>query len=47
VIEAIEPLEKEFGVNVLASINAILWEGLRRAGINDSIKGYGRLLREF
>jgi maleate cis-trans isomerase len=47
VIEAIEPLEREFGITVLASINAILWEGLRRAGIKDSIKGYGRLLRDF
>lgn len=47
VIEAIEPLEREFGVTVLASINAILWEGLRRAGIDDRIEGYGRLLRDF
>ena len=47
VIEAIEPLEREFGVTVLSSINAILWDGLRLAGITDSIKGYGRLLRDF
>ncbi len=47
VIEAIEPLEKEFGVNVLSSIQAIVWEGLRRAGINDRIDGFGRLFREF
>jgi maleate isomerase len=47
VIEAIEPLEQEFGVNVMSSIQAILWEGLRRAGIEDSISGYGRLLRDF
>lgn len=47
VIESIEPLEREFGVTVLSSIQAILWEGLRRAGIKDRIAGYGRLLRDF
>jgi maleate cis-trans isomerase len=46
VIEAIEPLEREFGVTVLSSIQYILWEALRRAGIEDKIAGRGRLLRD-
>ena len=47
VIEAIEPLEREFGVTVLSSIQAILWEGLRRAGVDDRLSNGGRLLRDF
>lgn len=47
VIGAIEPLEKEFGVTVMSSIQAILWQALRLAGIKDSIHGYGRLFRDF
>jgi maleate isomerase len=44
---AIEPLEREFGVNVMAAHQAIVWNALRRCGINDRIEGFGRLLREF
>jgi maleate isomerase len=47
VIDAIEPLEQELKVNVLASLQAIAWESMRRTGVNDRIEGYGRLLREF
>ncbi len=47
VINAIQPLEDEFGVTVMSSIQAILWEALRLAGIDDPINGYGRLLRDF
>lgn len=47
VIHAIEPLEREFGVTVMSSIQAILWQGLRLAGIKDSISGYGRLFKDF
>lgn len=46
VTHAIEPLERELGVNVIASLQAIVWEGLRKCGIDDRIDGYGRLLRE-
>lgn len=42
---AIEPLEDELGVSVVTSLQAIAWEGLRKCGIEDRIKGYGRLLR--
>lgn len=47
VIEAIEPLEREFGVSVMAASQACVWDALRLTGVNDRIEGYGRLLREF
>jgi maleate isomerase len=47
VIEAIDALEREFGVTVLAASQACIWDALRLTGINDRIEGYGRLLREF
>ena len=43
---AIDPLEREFGVNVMTAHQAIVWDALRRCGINDRIEGFGRLLRE-
>jgi maleate isomerase len=46
-IESIEPLEQEFGVNVMTALQVIVWDALRRCGINDKIEGYGRLFREF
>jgi maleate isomerase len=45
--EAIDALENEFGVNVMAAHQAIVWDALRRCGIEDRISGFGRLLREF
>jgi maleate isomerase len=45
-IEAIEPLEREFGVNVMTALQAIVWHALRSVGVNDRIDGYGRLFRE-
>jgi maleate isomerase len=47
VMEAVEPLEREFGVTTMSSMQAILWDALRGAGITDRIEGYGRLLRDF
>ena len=44
---AIEPIERELGVTVMASGQAVIWKALRVAGINDRIEGFGRLLREF
>jgi maleate isomerase len=44
---AIEPLERELGVNVMSAQQAIVWDALRRCGVNDKIEGFGRLLREF
>jgi maleate isomerase len=47
VIGAIEPLEREFGVSVMAASQACIWDALRLTGMTDRIDGYGRLLREF
>jgi len=44
---AIDPLEQEFGVNVMTAHQAIVWDALRRCGVNDKIEGFGRLLRAF
>src|SRR5215468_4874360 len=44
--EALDVLEREFGVNVMAAHQAIVWDALRRCGVNDRIEGFGRLLRE-
>ena len=44
---AIDQIERELSVNVMTSQQAILWNALRTAGIDDRIDGYGRLLREF
>jgi maleate isomerase len=44
---AIDPLEREFGVNVMSAQQAIVWDALRRCGVNDKIEGFGRLFREF
>jgi len=44
---AIDEIEHEFGVNVVAAHQAIVWHALRRCGISDSVTGFGRLLRDF
>jgi len=44
---AIEPLEREFGINVMAAHQAIVWDAMRRCGVKDRIEGFGRLFREF
>jgi maleate isomerase len=46
-IGAIDILEKEFGVTVLTALQVIVWDALRRCGIDDRIEGYGKLFREF
>ena len=40
----IDRLEQELGKPVITSTQATLWHALRLAGIDDRIKGYGRLL---
>jgi maleate isomerase len=42
----IDRLESEFGINVVTSLQAIVWSALRTVGIDDKIQGYGKLLRE-
>jgi maleate isomerase len=44
---AIDQLERELGVNVMTAQQAIVWDALRRCGVNDRIKGFGRLFRDF
>lgn len=44
---AIDQVEREFGVAVMTSQQAIVWKALRTAGIDDRIEGFGRLFREF
>ncbi len=43
----IEQLERELGLTVMTAQQAIVWDALRRCGVNDAIPGFGRLLREF
>ena len=45
--DAVDALEYELGRPVITSNQAMLWFALRRAGITDSIEGFGRLLRDF
>lgn len=45
-VDQIEHLERELGVSVLSATQAIVWEALRLCGIDDSIPGFGRLMRE-
>jgi maleate isomerase len=44
---AIDQIESELNINVMTSQQAIFWNAMRTAGINDRIEGYGRLLRDF
>jgi maleate isomerase len=46
-IEIIRRLEEETGKPVISSNQATLWYALRRLGIKDSIRGYGRLLDRY
>ncbi len=47
VIDSIDAIESEFGINVITAHQAITWHALRRCGVNDRIDGVGRLMREF
>ena len=47
VAEIIDTVEDELGVDVRTSHQAILWQALRAAGVDDAITGFGRLFREF
>jgi len=46
VLETIERIESELGVQVVAASQAIFWQAFRMCGIDDRIAGYGRLLRD-
>jgi len=42
----VERLERDLGKPVVTSQAATLWHALREVGINDPVRGYGRLLTE-
>ena len=44
VVMNLDSLEKDFGVPVVASTQAMAWFGLKSLGIKDPIRGYGKLL---
>jgi len=46
-VEIIQRLEEETGKPVISSNQATLWYALRRLGIRDSVKGFGRLLEKY
>lgn len=45
-LEIVDTLEQEIGKPVVVSNQAMFWNALRLAGIEDKIEGYGRLFRE-
>lgn len=46
-LDIIDDLEQQVQKPVVTSNQAMLWDTLRLAGINDKLDGFGRLLREF
>jgi maleate isomerase len=44
-LDVVEALEQETGKLVVASNQAMIWETLRLAGVDDKIEGYGKLLQ--
>ena len=43
-VEAIEPIEADIGKPVVTSNQAMVWHALRKLGVDDRPKGYGRLM---
>jgi maleate isomerase len=43
-LDVLKPLEEDTGKLVVSAASAMMWHALRTAGVNCSIKGYGRLL---
>jgi maleate isomerase len=46
-VDVVEEIEGRLGKPVIVSNQAMMWDCLRLAGIDDAIAGHGRLLREF
>lgn len=46
-IDIIDELEQRLGKPVITSNQAMIWDTLRLAGINDHIQGYGQLLSQY
>ncbi len=45
-IDVVDSIEKQLGKPVICSNQAMIWDTLRLAGIDDRIDGFGRLFRE-
>ena len=45
-LQVVEEIEQKLGKPVVCSNQAMIWECLRLAGVDDRIEGYGRLLRD-
>ena len=45
-VAVIRPLERELGVPVVTSMQAMAWRGLRLAGVDDAVEGFGRLFEQ-
>ena len=45
-IDVVDQIEQSLGKPVICSNQAMLWDCLRQAGIDDRLDGLGRLLRE-
>lgn len=45
-LDIVDQLEQKLGKPVICSNQAMIWDVLRLAGIDDKIEGYGRLLRD-
>jgi maleate isomerase len=46
-MDVLEDLEQEAGKPAVTSNQAMIWETLRLAGVDDKIEGYGKLLRHY
>ena len=46
-LEVVAEIEARAGKPVVCSNQAMIWDCLRLAGIDDRFEGYGRLLQEF
>ncbi len=46
-VEVIDQLEQQLQKPVVTSNQALVWDCLRQAGINDRLDGYGTLLRHY
>jgi maleate isomerase len=46
-LDVVGEIERRAGKPVICSNQAMIWDCLRRAGIDDRIQGYGRLLSDF
>lgn len=46
-LDVVDVLEQRLGKPVICSNQAMIWDTLRLAGIDDTLEGYGRLFRDY